>query len=190
MLGIVAVILFLRRRRLSGDALAAATMLVPFAFYIVAFFLGQDVMYIPYANHPPYYVFYNARFGAEMAAPVAVFIATLAQSARRWHPDRGVCSGGGSCWPNSRDFMGRRHLAAGRSDQSLSCNVSHAIVAYLAQHYNGGRILIDEYHSQIDLCLQRRSHFATKSMKATGWYGMLRSMTPSAYVGWIDCCAA
>ena len=84
-LGALAVVLFLSRRRLSSDALAAATILVPFAFYVIAFFLGQDVMFVPHASQGPYSLF-NARYGAEMVAPAAVFIATLVEPARRWLP--------------------------------------------------------------------------------------------------------
>ena len=158
-------------------------MLVPFAFYIVAFFLGQDVMYIPYANHPPYYVFYNARFGAEMAAPVAVFIATLAQSARRWHTiaefallavvvgQTVVISWGGV-------------ISLQDGQTGLSCNVSHPIVAYLAQHYNGGRILIDEYHSQIDLSSAKVA-FRDEIYEGDGMVWDAALHDPSAYVGWL-----
>ena len=182
-LGILAVILFLYHRRFSNGALAATTMLVPFAFYLVAFFLGQDVMYIPFANHPPYYAFYNARFGAEMAAPAAVFIATFAQSARRWLPlaeialliaiagQSAVTSWGGV-------------ISLQDGQIGASCHRVGVVSAFLAQHYNGGRILIDVYHSQMDLA---SAHVAFRDEIYEGdssvWNDALK--TPARYVDWI-----
>jgi hypothetical protein len=181
-LGIFAVILFMIRRRLSSDALAAATILVPFAFYVVAFFLGQDVMYIPHANHPPYYIF-NARYSAEMAAPAAIFIATLAASAQRWLS------------------LARTALLAAIIGQSIviswggiislqdgqvgsSCYHSHPIAAFLAQHYDGGYILIDEYHSQVDLS-PANVPFHNEIYEGDGaaWDAALAN--PAAYVNWL-----
>jgi hypothetical protein len=65
-----------------------------------------------------------------------------------------------------------------------SCNVSHPIVAYLAQHYDGGRILIDEYHSQIDLS-SANIPFRNEIYEGDGasWSAALQS--PSKYVEWI-----
>jgi hypothetical protein len=182
-LGILAVILFLRRRRLSGDALAAATMLVPFAFYIVAFFLGQDVMYVPYANHPPYYAFYNARFGAEMAAPAAVFIATLAQSARRWLPlvevalvavvigQSVVTSWGGV-------------ISLQDGQIGASCYIAHPIVAFLTEHYDGGRLLVNVYSTNLDLS-PAGIPFRNEVYEGDSavWADALK--TPAKYVDWI-----
>lgn len=182
-LGALAVMLFLRHRRLSGDALAAMTVLVPFAFYVVAFFLGQDVMYIPYANHPPYYAYYNARFGAEMTAPAAIFIATLAESARRWLPlaEIGLVAAiiGQSILISWGGVISLQDGQVG-----LSCNVSHPVVVFLAQHYDGGRILIDEYHSQIDLSPASVS-FRNEIYEGDGAVWNAALSNPSAYVNWL-----
>ena len=186
-LGALAVILFLIRRRLSSDALAATTILIPFAFYCVAFFLGQDVMYVPHATHPPYFM-YNARFGAEMAAPAAVFMATLVEPARRrlslgWLPlaeialmlviigQSVVTSWGGV-------------ISLQDGQTGASCYPGHAVVAYLAQHYDGGRILIDEYHTQMDLSPANIA-FHDEIYEGDGavWADALQS--PSKYVEWI-----
>jgi hypothetical protein len=185
-LGALAVILFLIRRRLSIDALAAGTMLVPFAFYVVAFVLGQDVMYVPHASHPPYF-FYNARFGAEMAAPAAVFMATLVEPARRlslrWLPLAEIAltlviiaqsvliSWGGVI--TIQDGQG-----------GLACYPGHTVVAYLAQHYDGGRILIDEYHALLDLSPANVA-FHDEIYEGNGaiWDDAL--LAPSKYAEWI-----
>lgn len=182
-LGVFAVILFLIRSRLSADALAAMTILVPFAFYIAAFFLGQDVMYIPYANHPPYYAFYNARFGAEMTAPAAIFIAILVEFARRWLPlTQIVLFVTIVCQCVVISWGGVISLQDGQV--GLSCNVSHPIVALLAQHYDGGRILIDEYHSQIDLSSSNVA-FHNEIYEGDGAVWNAALSDPSAYVNWL-----
>ena len=162
-------------------------MLIPFAFYCVAFFLGQDVMYVPHATHPPYFM-YNARFGAEMAAPAAVFMATLVEPARRrlslrWLPlaeialalviiaQSVVISWGGV-------------ISLQDGQTGASCYPGHAVVAYLAQHYDGGRILIDEYHTQLDLSPANIA-FRDEIYEGDGavWADALQ--TPSKYVEWI-----
>jgi hypothetical protein len=186
-LGALAVILFLIRRRLSNEALAATTILIPFAFYCVAFFLGQDVMYVPHATHPPYFM-YNARFGAEMAAPAAVFMATLVEPARRclsrrWLPlaqivlalviiaQSVVTSWGGV-------------ISLQDGQTGASCYPGHAVVAYLAQHYDGGRILIDEYHTQMDLSPASIA-FHDELYEGDGAIWAEALQAPSKYVEWI-----
>ncbi len=182
-LGVLAVILFLIRQRLSTDALAAATILVPFAFYIVAFFLGQDVMYIPYANHPPFYAFFNARYSAEMTAPAAVFIAILIVSARRWLPLIQVALVAAILGQSVfTSWGGIISLQDGQF--GLSCYPSHPVVAFLAQHYDGGRILIDEYHSQIDLSSANVA-FRSEIYEGDGAVWDAALSNPSAYVNWL-----
>jgi hypothetical protein len=153
----------------------------------VAIVVGQDVMYVPHASHPPY-IFYNARFGAEMAAPAAVFMATLVEPARRrlslgWLPlaeivlalviiaQSVVISWGGV-------------ITVQDGQSGLSCYPGHAVVAYLAQHYDGGRILIDEYHALLDLTPANIA-FRDEIYEGNGavWDDALRA--PSKYVEWI-----
>lgn len=181
-LGVVAVFVFLYRRRFSAEALAALTILVPFAFYVVAFFTGQDVMYVPHANHPPYY-FYNARFGAEMAAPAAVFMATLAHVFTRRFPIGQlaltaviIAQSVGITWGGVISLQDGQYGA--------SCNIGHSVAAFLAQHYDSGDVLIDVYHSNIDLSAAGIP-FKREIYEGDGtlWGGALRN--PAAYVEWI-----
>jgi hypothetical protein len=186
-LGALAVILFLSRRRLSNEALAAATILIPFAFYVVAFYLGQDVMYVPHATHPPYFM-YNARFGAEMAAPAAVFMATLVEPARRrlslrWLPLAEIVLALAIIVQSVVTAWGGV-ISLQDGQTGASCYPGHAVVAYLAQHYDGGRILIDVYHSQLDLSPAKVA-FRDEIYEGDGavWADALQ--TPSRYVEWI-----
>jgi hypothetical protein len=181
-LGVVAVALFLIRRRLSSDALAASTVLVPFAFYVVAFYLGQDVMYIPHADHPPYYL-YNARFGAEMAAPAAVFMATLVQSAQRWIPFARVALLV-TVVAQSVAISWGGVISLQDGQVGASCYPGHPIAAFLAQHYDGGRILVDVYHSQIDLA-QAGVAFRDEIYEGDGTAWTAALQRPSEYVEWI-----
>lgn len=182
-LAAIAVIIFLIRERLSSDALAAATVLVPFAFYVVAFVLGQDVMYVPFADHPPYFL-YNARFGAEMAAPAAVFIATLAgQPVRRWLPLAQVALVAVIIVQSVATSWGGI-IALQDGQVGASCYPGHPVVAFLAQHYDGGRILIDEYHSQLDLSSANVA-FRNEIYEGDGTTWNAALSTPSAYVNWL-----
>jgi hypothetical protein len=147
-LGLVAVVAFFAARRFSPETLAALTLLVPFAFYVVAFYTGQDVMYVPHADNPPYF-FYNARFGAEMAAPAAVFIATLADwIVPRLVAGRLVLMLGIGAQLAATSWGGVISLQDGQF--GASCFPGHPVVAFMAQHYNGGKILIDTYHTSVD----------------------------------------
>ncbi len=148
-LGVVAVVLFTARRRFSPEALAALTFLIPFPFYILAFFTGQDVMYVPYANHPPSFILYNARFGAEMAAPAAVFLGVLAADVgKRWPIWQAGLAG---IILVQQVFLASGGVISLQDGQvGASCYAGHPIVSYLAQHYDGGEILVDLYQTNID----------------------------------------
>ena len=77
-LAALSVIVFIVRRRPIVETLAALTFLMPFVFSIVSLYTGQAILFIPEAVsvHAPQHL-YNARFGAAMVAPVALFIATF-----------------------------------------------------------------------------------------------------------------
>jgi hypothetical protein len=182
-LGIVAVGVFVAQRRFSPESLAALTILVPFAFYVVAFFTGQDVMYVPYANHPPYYVFYNARFGAEMAAPAAVFIATLAHSVARRFPV-GQLALVGIIAVQSAFISWGGVVSLQDGQYGLSCAPGHQIAAFLAQHYDGGAILMDVFHSNIDLSVAQIP-FKEEIYEGDGLLWKEALNNPTEYVQWI-----
>ncbi len=181
-LGVLAVVLFLIRRRLSDDALAASTVVVPFMFYVAAFFLGQDVMYIPHANHPPYYL-YNARFGAEMAAPAAIFIATLADAVRRWLPVAQIALAAAIVAQSvAISWGGIISLQDGQAGSS--CYIAHPIVAFLAEHYDRGHILVNVYGTNIDLS-PAGIQFRNEIYEGDGALWTEALQTPSRYVEWI-----
>lgn len=179
---LIAVLVYLVRTRLSAMGIAACTVLVPFAFYALAFYLGQDVMYVPHATHLPF-VYYNARFGAEMAAPAAVFLATLVATFGQWVrlsqiaiaaviiAQTAFISWGGIITLQDGAF-------------GASCYSAHPIAAFLAQHYDGGRVLIDQYHSQIDISSAGVAfHDEIYEGDGAAWNDALAH--PASYVNWV-----
>lgn len=153
-LAVIAIVVFFLRRRVTPEMLAASVFLVPFAFYVLSLYTGQAIIFVPGASpeHAPQSLsFYNVRYGVEMVAPAALFLATLA-----------------SRWP-----MGRRQiilqvvlsitvivqtaLTAGggiislqESQYGIDCAPLHPMVVYLAQHYSGGKILEDTFSSGVN----------------------------------------
>jgi hypothetical protein len=181
-LGILAVIVFLAKRRFSPEVLATLTVLVPFPFYVLAFETGQDIMFVPHANHAPYF-FYNARFGAEMAAPAGVFLGLLAHEIARRIPvmpllilavilvqQTMIASGG--------------VISLQDGSYGLSCYVGRPIAAYLAQHYDSGKVLMDTYHSLIDISVANMT-FSDLIYEGDGasWNEALAD--PEQHVNWI-----
>jgi hypothetical protein len=130
-LGILGVLAFFIQRRFSSDSLAALTVLVPFPFYVLAFVTGQDVMFVPHADHAPYF-FYNARFGAEMAAPASVFVGLLAHEISQRIPV-GQLAVLGVILIQQILIASGGVVSLQDGQYGLSCYVARPIAAYLAE---------------------------------------------------------
>ncbi|HLZ61735.1 MAG TPA: glycosyltransferase family 39 protein [Ktedonosporobacter sp.] len=151
-LGVFAVLCFYVRRRLTPEMVAASVFLVPFAFYVVSLYTGQAALFVPGASpaHAPSFsmTFYNTRYGVQMVAPAALFLATLVsqQIVKRvqWLLQIVlviVILGQAAATASS----GIISLQDGQ--YGLDCAPLHPIVVYLAQHYAGGKILADTFTS-------------------------------------------
>jgi cellulose synthase/poly-beta-1,6-N-acetylglucosamine synthase-like glycosyltransferase len=163
-LAAIAIVVFVFRRRLAPDMFGAMTFLTPFVFYILVLYSGQDTIFLPGvgpANTSHY--LWNVRFGAEIVAPAALFLAILAEGWSISIPAR------------IRPLIGQIVIVIAIVIQTIltasggiislqdgqygeSCTPVEPITVYLAQHYNGGRILeaedafrIDESEAGIDL---------------------------------------
>jgi hypothetical protein len=180
---VLAIAVFLLRRRLTGEVIASLTVLVPFAFYVVALYFGQDVLYVPHADFPPLLTYFNARFGAEMAAPAAVFVATLAGSLKRWVNTaqlglafvvvaQSICLSWGGI------------ISLQDGQVGSSCYIAHPIVAFLAEHYDGGRLLVNLYSTNIDLS-PAGIPFRSEIYEGDGAAWAEALQTPSRFVEWI-----
>ncbi len=187
-LGIIAIGVFVVRQRISTEMFAGLLFLVPFAFYVVSLYLGQAALYVPGAVPPDLeHQIYNARYGVQMVAPTALFLATLISniSLRRLHTlAQFVLIGviiGQTIWIASHGIISLQDGQFG-----LSCSRSHQVIIYLAQHYNGGKILEDLYDTKIDaLNPEAGIDFKNVIYEGSGplWPQALHN--PSSAVNWI-----
>lgn len=166
LLALLAIVLFVLRQWKSPSILAAMAFLAPFAFYIAALFGGQVGLFDSHVTFYPLGIIpasesvhlFNARFGSEMVAPAAVCIAALIPG--RSLPNISVSLRKGSLLL----VMGLLMFSILLQSVWISlhgvitivsdihppfCVNSYPINVYLAQHYNGGRILQTDYPFQI-----------------------------------------
>jgi hypothetical protein len=152
-LACIGVIFFVIQRRISTETIASLIFLAPFAFYVIALYGGQAAIYVPGAVPPDFeHQIYNARYGVEIVAPAALFLATLASNLPRARHLQAIGQGvlvviilAQTLWITSTGIISLQDGQYG-----LSCAHSHDIIIFLAQHYNGGHILEDLYTTKID----------------------------------------
>ncbi len=148
-LAAIAVVVFVFRCRLAPEMFGAMAFLTPFVFYILIFYSGQGTIYLPGVGPATSWQnLWNVRFGVQAVAPIALFVAILA---RRWPI---------SMPARIRPLIGQIVLVIAIVIQTiltasggiislqdgqygLSCAPAEPITIYLAQHYDGGRILED-----------------------------------------------
>ena len=189
-LGIIAVAVFVFRRRQWSEMLAALVFLVPFAFYVLSLYTGQAALYVPGAVPPDLeHQIYNARYGVEVVAPMALFLATLANSMslrRRLLGFLGHIVIVGVIIVQTVLTASGGIVSLQDGQFGLSCAHSHSIIIFLAQHYEGGRILEDLYDTKID-ALNPEAGIDFKNMVYEGsgrlWQQSLRD--PASMVNWI-----
>jgi len=152
-LAVVGLILFLIRRiigRNMTSIIAALIFLVPFAFYVLALFLGQTRVLDP---KTPFYLsgiipitanLLSSRYASEVVAPAAIFVGLLVpRGMQQFHiPGIWIVRIGllliiiaQSVWIM---YGGVISLMA---DMRPSCITSYSISVYLNQHYDRGYIL-------------------------------------------------
>lgn len=136
---VVAVAVFLVRRWRSPETLGALVLLVPFAFYVISLYSGQAAIYIPGAvpaNAPSQ--LYNTRYGVEVVAPAAIFLATLVSrlSLAKTLLLAAIVT------QTVLTFQGGV-ISLQEGQYGLTCWPTSQISIYLAEHYNGGSILND-----------------------------------------------
>jgi hypothetical protein len=173
-LSIAALIVLVLRHRLSPTLLAASLFLTPIPFYVLSLYTGQAILSVPaipaqltfsvpgvagqFILSVPSVLsarmpqgFFNARYGAQSVAGAALLLAVLASSRR----------------PGKTALRSLKHLvlvgaiaaqvvltASGgiislQDGQQTRCTRPFAMLTYLAEHYNGGKILEDFYVSQL-----------------------------------------
>jgi hypothetical protein len=176
----LAIVAFVARTRVSPAMLAASAFLIPVAFYLVSWYSGQAIVFTPGAApaavHDPWF---NSRYGSSIVPPVALFVATLVT---RWRLGQFVMvlliaiqslmvAQGGIITLQDGQF-------------GASCFPVSAIPTYLAQHYDGGYILDDAYHTGQDFA-GADIHLQNVIYQGSGllWHESLTD--PADHVAWI-----
>jgi hypothetical protein len=139
---VVAVVVFVARRRFTPETVAALAFLMPFAFYAVSLYTGQAVEYAPHAVPAGVTsIFYNDRYGTQAVAPAAFFIATLIATAHRFARPALV----GIILAQSALTAVGGVITLQDGLYGVSCSPQRATTTFLAQHYDNGAILEDTY---------------------------------------------
>ena len=162
------------------------------------------------------YTLYNARYGVEVVAPCAIMVATLIATLVTAYKRRQAADATGKRQASAPQRLALTALAPatlqimlcvlfagviiGQAVQTtnsgivslqdgqfgLDCSPTHPIVAYMAQHYNGGKILEDVYSSKMDsLEPEANIHFNNFIYEGSGatWHQALKD--PAGAVDWI-----
>jgi cellulose synthase/poly-beta-1,6-N-acetylglucosamine synthase-like glycosyltransferase len=185
----IGVIMFVIKSKFTPTTVAGLLFLVPFPFYILALYGGQAIIWLPGANPPNANVYmYNTRYGAQMVLPVALFISILIERLVSFSPRR---------WQSLSHFMFTGILVAQcllisfqgvislqDSQHAYACEPQRVIVQYLAEHYNGGRILQDVYASQFDAS-DAGIDFHNIIYEGSAQYWIQALQNPASSVEWV-----
>ncbi|HVB60342.1 MAG TPA: glycosyltransferase [Ktedonobacteraceae bacterium] len=212
LLALIGLACYLFRKWRSPEVLAVLAFLAPFAFYVVALYAGQvglfdnGVVFYPLGIIPISQSthLFNGRFGSEMVAPLAIFVALLVPSHHKWgshKPNMTPTMNWGATLHRWGARLGKLLLLLFVIFQSAwiiyggaitviaqtnppNCVLNYAINVYLSQHYNGGHILQTDYpfllsESQEDI------HFSNVIYEGSGplWQQALHH--PETMVDWV-----
>jgi len=157
-LAAAALLIFAARKRLTVETVAVMTFLVPFAFYVLTIYTGQAGIFVPGAvpaNSPQQ--LFDVRFGSETVAAIAICLAILAHYFQQLFSRRRPLLGKAGHILIALVVIVQSVLIATGGIITVqdgiyggSCAFPHPINAYLAQHYDGGRVLEDTFTSNID----------------------------------------
>ncbi len=138
-LAVVALLALLVQRRRSPELLAALAFVTPFVFYVIVLYTGQVAIYVPgAADAGAKGSLFNARFGSEIVAPAALFLATLASRL----PIARMAVLLAILIQTALTFQGGV-ITLQDGQYGVSCETGNHINVYLLEHYNGGRVLED-----------------------------------------------
>ncbi|GAC1651843.1 MAG: hypothetical protein NVS4B12_22940 [Ktedonobacteraceae bacterium] len=202
LLAFVAIMLYFFRRWRSWDTIAALAFLAPFFFYIVALFVGQVGLFDSKAIFYPLGIIpidesthlFNARFGSEMVAPAAIFIATL-------FPSRMQSKISYKTFKDWALFLAKGVLISFIVMQSVwlalhgvitvmvgeyppFCVNSYSINIFLAEHYNGGSILQTDYPFHLSEA-EAGIHFSHIIYEGSNGIWDQALHHPDAFVNWV-----
>ncbi len=188
-LAVFGIILLIVRRKFSADMLAGLAFLAPFAFYVIALYGGQAALFVPGSTAPhSAYQFYNSRYGVQVVVPVALFVAILASSGRQITRSRQIVQIilVAAIVLQSYLVASSGIIALQDGLYGVDCVPTHSIIVYLAQHYNGGRIMEDTYTAQTN-ALGSEAYIDFKNMvyEGSGQLWNVALQRPASVVDWI-----
>ena len=188
-LAALAVIWFVLTRKFTPETLAGLLFLIPFPFYIAALYSGQAIIWVPGANPPDAHLYwYNVRYGAQMVAPIALFIAILVDKISRlsWFRYRAIARMVvlAAVILQTVLIMSQGVISLQEGQYTYSCSPQKSIVVYLAEHYNGGTLLQDVYASQFDVT-DAGLDFHNVVYEGSGQFWTHALQNPATTVDWI-----
>jgi len=142
-LAVFGVVTYLLRVWKRPEGVAALALIAPLALYIVTLFSGQIVIYVPgVSTHVVPNELFNVRYATTAMIPLAVFIATLLGRRRLLQAlavalilaQTALTAAGGI-------------IALQDGQRGMSCMPFTQTDVFLAEHYNGGRMLTDMYQN-------------------------------------------
>ena len=149
-LGLVA---YLIANRWKKETFVVLALLTPFVFYVYSLYSGNAIIYVP-GMEPTTAVnpLFNVRYGIAMAAPCAVLVAPLVASLRiKWRMLATVFQ-----IVVLTTVIGQAMLTSHTNIvledglHGISCEIPLATNRFLAQYYNGGKVLEDNFTSRVD----------------------------------------
>jgi hypothetical protein len=188
-LAAIGLIWFVVHRKFTPLTLAGLLFAIPFPFYIAALYTGQAIIWVPGANPPDAHVFlYNVRYGSQMVIPAAFFFAILVErlssiAFRRFYQIAKVLLVG-LIIGQSLLIASQGIITLQEGQYNYSCAPQNGVVQYLAEHYNGGRILQDVYTSQFDAS-DAGIDFKNVVYEGSGNYWAQALSNPGGSVDWI-----
>jgi len=182
-MALVGFIMYLLRERTKQQLYIAIIMLVPFIFYVITLYLGQSVIFIPHLTPVSFeWRLFNVRYGLMMLPPVAFFLSYLfyrsSQKARSiiillFLLQFGLYASGYSKIISLEDAVSGLSSAKRVDAQN-----------WMAQNYDNGLVLIDDYARSISIT---RSYIPMQNIIYIGnkpyWEESLKK--PEKYATWI-----
>ena len=189
LLAAVGMIWFVLHHRFTPVTIAVLVFLIPFPFYISSLYSGNAIIWVPGANPPgaPVYM-YNVRYGAQMVVPITLFISIFIERVSNISIPRFSSIGRvvlmGVILVQSVLITSQGIISLQDGQYNYACNVQLAVVEYLAEHYDGGKILQDIYTTKVDPA-EFNSDFRSILYEGSGQLWLQALHNPANSVEWI-----
>ncbi|MBL8118414.1 MAG: glycosyltransferase [Anaerolineae bacterium] len=201
-LGAVGLGMYLWNRRKLSEAIAVLIFLVPFAFYIFSAYSGQIVFFSPeLVPDDAQWKYFNNRYGLVAIPPFAVFVGLFVFYFGRWigrvRPAvdaRTLRYRAALIVPAAALIVGQAVVTMANGPVALrdgqvgmSCYPRQEFIAYMAEYYDGGKILVDTFANAAAFALGPEAGVPFRNFVYEGsgdtWRRALRN--PSAVADWI-----